>query len=474
MKSKLFIWDREKRFLILFTLVLFISFSPSKALGQFIAIFCLSGLLFFVKIHQRKNILRYAIIFLAYSLIGVLYLLALPEFSFTNFFLFLVTASSVLIWFFDFRPILTPDLIRKLTPIILSALLIEAFYGIAQGIAAGIRYRSFDTSIGDAVRGTIEPAFFTPSLGGNVIFVILISTLLIFALGISHLRFTKTRIFVYGIVCFAWLIASALHTILFFGAAVLFATLLIKKPRRDRQASHNLIVLRNSILTLAVCLGILLPIVLPRNFSTIRGFLSYNLDIRENAYSEKARATYVTIFKLPQDWPLQPIIGVGPGQYSSRAALIRTGQYIQGTSIPLSHYTSTLTDKYILTLWQSFLLKPGHGSTYFPFYSWMSLYGEMGILGILIAIYSILRIVINLRKWNSKEFPGLNLTLIVLLFYIALLGLQDNYWEFTQAIFPAFIMLSLGYQYLKKENEVNKNVPLNPGIKNGTGYQTEN
>lgn len=468
-KSKLFIWDREKRFLILFTLVLLISFSPSKALGQFVAIFCLAGLLLFVKIYQQKNILCYAIIFLAYSFIGILYLLALPEFSFTNYFLFLVTASSVLIWFFDFSPILTPDLIRKLTPIILSVLLFEAFYGIAQGIATGIRYRSLDTSIGDAVRGTIEPAFFTPSLGGNVIYVILISTLLIFALGISRLRFTKIRIFVYGIVCFAWLIASVLHSILFFGAAVLVATLLIKKPRRNRQASRKLLVLRNSILVLVLCLGILLPIVLPSNFKTIPGFLSYNLDIREDAYSEKSRATYATIFKLPQDLTLQPLIGVGPGQYSSRAALIRTGQYIQGSSVPLPQYTSNLTSKYILTLWQSALLKPGHGSSYFPFYSWMSLYGEMGIVGILIAIYSILRITINLRNWNSEDFPGLNLTLIVLLFYIAFLGLQDNYWEFTQAVCPAFLTLTLGYQYLKKENLINKNSPPNPEINNGSG-----
>lgn len=447
---KLFVWDRETRFLILFTLVLLISFSPSKALGQFVAVFCLAGFLFFVRIRQRQNLIKLVALILAYSILGVFYYLALPEFSFINYFLFLLTISSALIWFIDFSPILNDRFIRKLSSIILPVLSFEALYGIAQGLVSYLRSGSFDFSSGDNVRGTIEPSFTAQGLGGNVMFVILLSSLFIFALGISRLRFTRIRIFIYGLVIFAWLIASVLHTILFFGVAVLVAILLIKMPRRDRQRSRRLSRFRTAVLVLTVCLAILLPILLPKNLATLPNFISYTTDIREDAYSEKARAIFYTIFRLPQDFELQPIIGIGPGQYSSRASLIRTGEYLKGSGIPLPNYTSSATGKYIMPLWASFLKRPGGGSTYFPFSSWMSLYGEMGVFGMIAVLYAIFRVSFKLRKWNSKEYPGLNLALLVLLFYIAFLGLQDNYWEFTQAIFPAFLTLTIGYQYLQK------------------------
>ena len=43
----------------------------------------------------------------------------------------------------------------------------------------------------------------------------------------------------------------------------------------------------------------------------------------------------------------------------------------------------------------------------------------------------------------------MNYACIALLLYIALLGLHDNYWEFTQAIFPGVLLLKLCYDYLE-------------------------
>ena len=43
--------------------------------------------------------------------------------------------------------------------------------------------------------------------------------------------------------------------------------------------------------------------------------------------------------------------------------------------------------------------------------------------------------------------------LLVLLIYIALLGFQDNYWEWSQAIFPAVLILRLGWLYLLNERQ---------------------
>jgi hypothetical protein len=42
---------------------------------------------------------------------------------------------------------------------------------------------------------------------------------------------------------------------------------------------------------------------------------------------------------------------------------------------------------------------------------------------------------------------------LILLFYLFFLGFQDNYWEYTQAIFPAFLVLKLGYCHLSLQNK---------------------
>jgi hypothetical protein len=48
----------------------------------------------------------------------------------------------------------------------------------------------------------------------------------------------------------------------------------------------------------------------------------------------------------------------------------------------------------------------------------------------------------------------------VLILYLALLGLQDNYWEFTQAILPALILLKLGYDYLNNEHNAQRQASI--------------
>lgn len=452
--------DKEKRFVILFFTSLLISFSPSKALGQFVAVFFLLGMIFFVQVKPQHNLLRYILVASFYGLLSTIYYFLVPEFSFLNYFVFFVTFSSILILFYDFGAFLNPSLLRKLSKGILVIIFFEALYGIAQGLFSAITTRSLDIGNGDVVRGTIEPGFRAAGLGGNVMFAILISALLIFVLAASGLRFSLFRMIVYGTVLLSWVIASVLHTILFFGCAILLAVIVVKVPKHGRAIIRRLSKFRVYLLAILVLLAVLLPIFLPNNLETVPRFLSFTFDIQENAYSEKARSTFFALFRLPEEAPLQPLIGLGPGQYSSRASLIMSGQYLQGTSLPLPHYASALTEKYILALWNSVKQRPGMGSSYFPFYSWLSLYTEMGIIGILAALLILVNLTLNIRRWNSVEFPGLSIAMLTLLFYIAFLGIQDNYWEFTQAIFPAFLSLSIGYNYLRSEKRIRAQRPL--------------
>ena len=443
---------KETKFVILYTLILLISFSPWKALGQFVGVVCILGLLFYVQLKTKTHLWKFGIFLLGYCAIGCIYYFLMPEFSFINFFLILITLSSVFVIFYDLRLVSNPHVLARVSRITKWVIFIEAIYGITQGLVSAVKWGSFDLASGDHVRGTIEPSFQAMGLGGNVIYAILLSSLLLYVIGTNHLRLTSTNLLIYITVLVAWIVASVLHTILFVGLAVIISILIIRIPKKALKELRLLRNFRRRLLFILLIFVFLLPIFIPRNLRTARNYLSFILDIREDAYSEKSRAIYYTLFVLPEEVFLQPIIGIGPGQYSSRAALIRTGQYLQGSSVPLPAYISSST-QVILDYWKRVLNRPGQGSTYFPFSSWISLYGEFGLIGFFIAGAVVIFAAVRIRKWYSPYFTGLNLMMLILLFYLFFLGFQDNYWEFTQAIFPAFLVLKLGYCHLSLQNK---------------------
>ena len=190
--------------------------------------------------------------------------------------------------------------------------------------------------------------------------------------------------------------------------------------------------------------------LLPGNVRSIPEFLRLTFVFGPDASSEKTRATYNSLMRLPEHVPWQPLIGLGPGQYSSRASLIRSGQYLQGGRLPLPDHAHPLAERYILSEWNAFIASSRTGSTFFPFYSWLTLYGEFGLMGVIVIVALMLLALRNFRRARSLEFPRLHLAMTILLLYVALLGLQDNYWELTQAILPAMLTLRIGYSYLAR------------------------
>lgn len=469
---------QEKKFVGLFTLTLIIAFSPSKSLGQISPLIFIGGLIFFVQLKPFYHLLKYVLVLGLYAYIGLIYYALMPEFLSLNYALFALTASSFLILFYDLRPIASPLALRKMAVIALVVVFLEAIYGIVQGVVRAAVTGGFDIANGDVVRGTIEPGFTPEAGGGNVIFAILISTLLLFVFSVSEKTGPINRIVLYKFsrlqlnipfislimtvtIFLAWVLASVLHTILFFiiaaTAAIFFLTKvnLTKKASTMVKAKHRgrtIIGLTLIILSLVV----FAVVILPRNIQTIPYFFNQNLRINEYSPSGKARATYYTLYLVPKKVGLQPLIGLGPGQYSSRASLIRSGEYLRG-GIPFEAAATSLAEQYIITLWvNQFKNNPGSGggSSFFPYYSWLSLYSETGVMGLLIVGFILWRGFWTFRKYRSLVSPRLNLGLMTMLFYVVLLGIQDNYWEFTQAIFPAILILRLGYTYLRQEKKL--------------------
>lgn len=441
---------RERRFITLYTIILVFSFSPFKAIGLFLPIICLAGLIFFVRIRPKYHIVKYVRFLLAYTAVGFAYYFIAPGMSFLNHFLFLLTISSVLFLFFDFSLIASRALLRKISSVTMYILFFEALYGMLQGVVGAIQSGSFDVSNGDVVRGTIEPGFSVLGLGGNAMFAILVSTLILFVLSMLRSPFSLQRVCICVTVAVAWLMASVLHTIIFFGGAFIIAIVLYRIPKENVGNLKSIRKFRIMIINFMILVAALLPFIFPANIKSIPIILAHSLAFDEDSYSEKAVATFNTIVRLPTDYQLQPLIGIGPGQYSSRASMILSGEYLLGTSLPFQRIGGA-TEKYIMPMWRRLTSITGKSSTFFPFYSWMSLYGEMGLAGLLVIGFWIVRTASHLRKWYSQEFPVMNLAMLVLLFYIAFLGFQDNYWESTQVMAPVFLTFSLCYSYLRSE-----------------------
>jgi hypothetical protein len=440
----------QKRFFLLLALTLVISFSPSKVLGQINPIIFIIGMLLFVRIKLNYHLMLFLLFFLFYTAIGCIYFFLTRDFSFINYYFFAITASSFLVLLLDFRSLLTSKLIERISLMVLLVLLIESIYGLAQGLYGYLNTGSFDISNGDIVRGTIEPGFTPSGLGGNQIFAILVSSLLLFVIATSGVHISKKRIMAILFIVLSWMLASVLHTIIYLLIAIVLAFIFrIFFQKWSWSVSKPALRRAMGITSLVILVCILVPTFLPKNLETFPYFLKYNLSIGPNSKSEKARATYNTLFLLPNDYPFQPIIGIGPGQYSSRASLILTGEYLKGTKIPLPTHINPVTERYILSLFRSFLQTyPNGASSFHPFYSWLSLYGETGILGTAVVILFAFVAITTLSKLKSDDFPSLNFLTITMILYLLILGVHDNYWEFTQAVFPSVLMIKISHDYL--------------------------
>ncbi|NWF79024.1 MAG: hypothetical protein HXY37_03125 [Chloroflexi bacterium] len=440
---------RERRFVHVFVLTLAICFSPLKAMAFVAPFVFIAGLIFYARISLINHLLKYAMALLSFVGISVIYFLLMPEVDLFNALLFLVTAGSFLVLLYDLRSIATVALLRRISIVALIFVLIESLLGIGQGMIGFLRNGRFDIGSGDIVRGTIDPLATAPPAASNVMFAILLSTLLILLFGTSPARLSPVRLAVLGIGLVAWVLASVMHTLFFFSIATVVSLILMVRlvwtVRWARWRSSGFLALAGIL----ICGGLFAFALLPNNLQLTPYLLRLTFEFGTDSPSEKTRATYNTLFLLPQEAPLQPLIGLGPGQYSSRASLIRSGQYLSGGRLPLPNHVHPLAERYILSEWYSFLInRPNGGSTFFPFYSWLSTYGEFGWMGVAGVVTLILLALRTFRRARSVEFPRLHLAMTILLLYVALLGVQDNYWEIAQAIFPAFLILRVGYSYL--------------------------
>lgn len=149
------------------------------------------------------------------------------------------------------------------------------------------RTRTFDVGVGDIVRGTIDPFVLAPPAASNAMFAILLSTLLIFLVGLSPARLSLPRLVTLGIGLTAWVLASALHTLIFYATAAVLSILLLAPvaiPKRwsHRRSSGYLILTGILLLTTALTVTLL-----PANVRSARDFLRLTFVFRPDAPRKK-------------------------------------------------------------------------------------------------------------------------------------------------------------------------------------------
>ena len=191
---------------------------------------------------------------------------------------------------------------------------------------------------------------------------------------------------------------------------------------------------------------------------------AHELDINNNA---RVMALHNTFTSLPASEPYQPFIGIGLGNYSSWAQMILSEDYMR-VHIIGKHVTSdkllglasqnTVAYENVLKYMSEDLFRAETESIVNqPFFSWQSMYAEIGVVGLLIFLILMRQKIksLKIRDADSIEERTLKKTLIFYTFFIITNGFVDNYFEYPWIVVPYMIgLLSVSQRgRLRKHSE---------------------
>jgi len=236
-----------------------------------------------------------------------------------------------------------------------------------------------------------------------------------------------------------WVTPSAIHSFVAFVAALVgFSALSVRRIRTPLRAA--------ALTSVAV---LFLVYTQPDAVHYAKNLIGQSLVITSATHG-KVAALHHTLYDLPGDAPAAPLIGLGLGRYSSFAALLLTGEFLTSTPsfLPVSY--SPETASYILPYWNRALLESdvwAHGVVNQPFFTYMSLYGELGTLGLtLFALFwaVVIRDLLRARTTfaDPLQVAIANALLLTSLFLICLFFF-DNWFEDARLTVPYFALLGV-------------------------------
>jgi len=414
-----------------FLLALILCLSPAKALAYLSP---LVVLIWLIVAARKKTILNRALILLFLALIWIgLWRIFNNEFLLHSALLEIITYSSfVILAVIPTKLLKNPVLGRRIEQIVRWIILIEAGVGLVQVLHAYFQSGSFDMANGDAVAGTITLSLLPDGGLGNPMFAINMGFLLLFLLPSVILKRQGWLVVCFGALMLV--LASVIHVLIFMAVSVGIAFVLYR-PALPKRVST--ILLFSALIVIVVTSYYLLS----TNWSTLS---TYYTGIT-NGESPRARAYKAAFGDMITEYPLMVSIGLGPGQFASRAGAIGTGYYFGGPYNPrplplLPTGMSPAMEKYMWDLW----LESVYGSTHQPFSSWLAIYTEFGMICFLLICATVIWVLLTLLlRAKSKPQKWIAFSCSSSILFLFLLGFQDNYWEVPQAILLGVMLIKV-------------------------------
>jgi len=290
---------------------------------------------------------------------------------------------------------------------------------------------------------------FNPGIGSLVAMKISLTALLFFPFWIGNKSIKNSLILLFLFI--GWVLASALFTLII-GVFVIFLFFVVNKLIR----SFFTYKLHKSIYYIIVLglIGVTFFVFTQKNnvtyiltsvryaYATVMGIPTHGkVAVRKITYYKK------TLVDLPKEYPSMLLIGVGPGNYSSRSAWMISGEYLKNQPAYIPVTPSDIARKYSLAIWSKKMITTkfkGAGSImHQPFSTWVSIFAEMGIAA-LITFYLIFRTFYKGFKTAMKTTQDLFISNFALglkmsTVYIALLFFMENIFEYPLIMGQFFI-----------------------------------
>ncbi len=419
-------------FLIVFIFTLIVVWSPFKKVAYLLPF--LSIWLLFILSGDFKVLVKGIAFPLAIILYGSLTILLLNTGILSNVCVFSITSSSFAFYYaINDKYCNQQQFYIKTSNILLGVILVEALLGIIQGGYGAFFAGTFDGGVGDHVEGSIAPALASSRSYSNPLFVTNICFSLLYVWPSIGRSPKKWAIVLLGILSI--FLASVMHLLLFILLALVISKVLLEKGR----------VLNKSILTLLVV--VLLAIIsiysiTPKNI----GNFSHKYELLQKSKSPKARVVQTIATEFPKKNILTPVLGVGPGQFASRASHLSSGYLIGDILDSLGPGSSEFFNQFMVPIIVFVNKNYYHaGSTENPFFSWGMVYSEFGFIGIMLVLLA-LKKGLSIRRYYNTSDPMIKSCVYVsttMVIFLFLIGSQDSYWETPQAILLGLMLLHI-------------------------------
>lgn len=436
----------QRTYFLCFVVATVICFSPLKGLAYVAPYVCLLVMITMsgaVEQMVTRTVIGGAIALGCFILYYALYADFVPG----RFFLSLITYSAIIpLLFFEPRRLNNPELLDRMLAFTKIVLVVEGSVGIIQALYGMTQTGGFDADNGDYVEGTIDLALESSRSFSNPMYAVNMTLL-----GIGfflHGAKARKSLAMFLVVLASIVLASVVHVLIFLVLA-LVATLLVRRvvagaARREMTKQPRRGIKRLAMLAVVYAFATLIA----GNLSKIGEIIELQFGLT----LPKAVITADAVLTMPRERPLMLLLGLGPGQFCSRAGVIATGEYIKDAAV-FETEDPYMFAKYLRPLLDLVLLDGGTagGSSVWPWYSWLTVYTELGVISCLLILLAFGAVIVSVAGSLRQplSLPQYALPVMAGTLLIAFLGVQENYWEIPQAILPGILLLQVMYARAK-------------------------